>query len=273
MIRQIYLFAFLFIFVAAAPEASAQFLKNSDQIVQSLETAWDKEGGRPLQGPAEGLAVEKIDESRQNGAKGTEIILQVFYPQGTGNAQVDKAVKEFADEALDSYRKDAEEFLNEDQPAPGPGLLSRTFALTQPSPDYISVIFFESTYLGGAHPSRSYDILSFDLKNGRRLSVDDLFPKGEDDEQNRALGFLANYANAALDHKCLKNYKDNFCRPNSVTGDSVSHSLRNFALTPDGLAVVYGPYDQGAYAEGSKYLDIPKAELISWGAPDIFWSK
>ncbi len=217
----------------------------------------------------EGLTVVSTEENLKNADHGTEITVQVFYPQGTGNAEVDRALKSFAEQALASYRQDAAEFLNEQQR--GPGLLSRTFTVARPSDGFISVVFFESTDLGGAHPARSFDILTYDLKNGRPLTLDEFLPAGDKDERSRALGFYANYANYVLDRNCLENNNAATCQPNGVTAESVSPSLRNFALTPAGLAVIYGPYEQGSYAEGTKFLNIPKEDLLAWGISDRFW--
>jgi|GEM_PF-4628037 Protein of unknown function (DUF3298). len=269
MPAKVFLSAFLLLFVLTLPvaPAAAQY-QLSRQIVDALEDSWDETQGRMTQPKVPGLTAAELGAPVENEATGSKMDLKLYYPQGTGQAKVDLWLKNYAEKKLAEYQAEAREFVAAKQAQPGwKGLI---FVASRPSEDYLSVVFYESGYTGGAHGYKSYDIVTFDLAAGRPLTMKDIFHNPDDDDE-RGLDFFVNYVNAALDQRCFELYKDSVCRPNSLSLEAAAGGLKNLAFTPHGLAVIYSPYEQGSYAEGTKYVDIPKSEFLAWGLPDHFW--
>lgn len=255
-------------FLSVAATSSAAEFQLAQQVVDALEESWDEAKQQMTQPKVEGLSVVELGEPMANKATGSKIDLKLYYPQGTGQAEVDRQLKAYAEKKMLEYQAEAKDFLAEKQEHPGwKGMI---FAATRPSDHYLSVIFFESGYTGGAHGYKSYDIVTFDLTTGRPLTIEEVFHNPDDDDE-RGLGFFVNYTNAALDRHCFELYKDSLCRPASLTIEAAKASMKNLAFSPRGLIVIYGPYEQGSYAEGTKYIDIPQSDLMAWGLSDQFW--
>lgn len=253
--------------------SAADFI-SAQQIVDALEgpASWDEQAQQPRQPQIEGLTIKDLGglKTRKTASGEAKIMIKIYYPQGLGNAKVDEAVQKYADEKLRVFESDAGEFLNEDQSSPG--LKSLIFVVSRPSADFVSVVFFDSGYLGGAHGYRVYESKSFNLKTGAELTPAEVFANHEDADDTRPQQFFVNYLNAALDKNCFDQQKEaSFCAPAGVTMENLGENLNNIVFTPDGLAVIYGPYEQGSYAEGTKFVDVPKDQLINWGLADKFW--
>lgn len=248
--------------------ARADEYQLAGQIVSALEGAWDVKKNQAVQPAVDGLAAAKLGQPMDNKSTGSKIELELYYPQGSGQPEIDKWLKAYAEKKLAAYQAEAKEFLAEKQSQPG--WKSMIFLATRPSENYLTVVFYESGYTGGAHGYRAYEAITFDRQTGRPLTVQDIF-NNPDDEGQRARGFFINYLNAALDLSCFERYKDSLCQPNAVKPEPLAESAKNLVFTPQGLAVIFSPYEQGSYAEGAKYVDIPKSELMAWGLSDQYW--
>ena len=269
MIHRLLIAVFLFSVITVTAEARADGFIFSKQIVETLEDAWDEAKDLPEQPLVDGIEAAKLGgDPMENKATGSKIMAVAYYPAKTGNTEVDQRLKAYAESKLAGFNTEAEDFLKIKQP--GPGFKFLTFLAVPVTDKYLSVVFYESGQTGGAHGMRAYDSMVFDLKTGKQLTLAELFPVHDDDE-GRILGFFVNFVNAGLDKKCFELYKDSLCNPNTVSLESVKDSLKNLVLTENGLSVIYGPYEQGPYSEGTKYLDIPKSDLMAWGIPDFFW--
>ena len=265
-------FMFLTLGFMICPASAMADFTSADQIVQALENSWDESAQIPKQPAVDGFAVKELGGLKTRKTQGGEskIMVKVFYPQGSGNKTVDELVAKYAEAKLAVFESDANEFLNEDQP--NPGLKSLIFIVSKPSADYLSVVFYDSGFLGGAHGYRVYESKTYDLAKGEELKPAEVFANQEDPEDSRPQQFFVNYVNAALDKNCFDQQKDaSFCAPAGVTVENLGENLHNIVFTPAGLAVIYGPYEQGSYAEGTKFLDVPKDDLIQWGISDKFW--
>ncbi|AWX13146.1 DUF3298 domain-containing protein [Mergibacter septicus] len=112
-------------------------------------------------------------------------------------------------------------------------------------------MFVEDFYLfsGGAHGYGSTNYLNFDLKLGKKLTVDDLLLSDQKD------GLLEKLSQAYAQYLSTK------AEDNSSEGYSVD-IIDNFTFTADSLVFSYPPYYLGSYAEGTIVLSIPYTELI-----------
>jgi len=120
--------------------------------------------------------------------------------------------------------------------------------------DFISLVFSEYTYLGGAHPN-SYTMFSvLDLNNGNKITLEDIFIAGYKpilneiaEKEFRKLKELG--GNEDLDEAGFW-FEDNRFSIND-----------NFVLSDEGLTFYYNNYEITAYAYGPTELIIPLAKI------------
>lgn len=258
----------LLLALGAAPARASDEYQFARQIVDSLEKYHNEANNRVAQPRVKGLTAVELGETMENKTTGAKFELRIYYPQGTGRPEVDQWLKAYAEKKLNEYQAEARSLTKGD--FNHPQWKDLTFAATRPSAGYLSVIFYESGYTGGAHGYKIYDLVTFDMAAGRPLAAEDVFPQTGDEAEISA-GFFVNYVNAAMDKNCLAIGRDWSCRPHSVSLKDVAGRIDNLAFTPQGLVVIYSPYQQASYADGTQYADIPKSDFIAWGFPERFW--
>lgn len=107
-------------------------------------------------------------------------------------------------------------------------------------------------YLGGAHPNTYLDTLNVDLRNGRLLTLSDMFKSGSD--YLTRLNTIV--ARQVAESQQLKGYF------NKVEVDGTE----NFYITDNAeLVLVYPPYAIAPYAAGTIEFIIPVSQVA-----DIF---
>lgn len=252
---------------AVSPEdTSATKTDHAKKFVAALET-WDKTKNQPAQPQVAPLKVVTLEETVKGNSPASTMRLVINYPQSTGNPKVDKLLKEQSEVTLANFRQAAKAFTAKE--ATKPGLHSRTFLVSKSSlPRYMSVIFYDYMDVADDFPHWTYEVVTFDLKEGRQLTANDAFP--ESDEGSKISGFFVNYINAALDNQCLSSGDD--CWPSAIDLKKTDQGGdRHMAITPDGTAVIYGPYVLGKMVEVTKFIDIPKQQMVDWGMSDYFW--
>ncbi|UQZ88389.1 hypothetical protein C4J81_03865 [Deltaproteobacteria bacterium Smac51] len=248
---------------AASPSWAAEDVTGK-YILDSFALVGDDNTIPPMDGKTAGLKTERAGKNLAGKKAGEEVFISVYYPQGTGNADVDKAIKAYADKAVETFNKDAAESLKGGFERPQ--TMAKTFTAVKPSDNYVSVVYYEFIDTGGAHPAWGYEAHTFNLNSGKEVAVENVFPNQDN------IGFMANYVSAALDKKCLESAPDNrVCGPATVDVEAVKNGMSKMIFTPGGAVILFSPYDQGAYVEGAKYVEIPKDMLINWGVSDEFW--
>ena len=144
------------------------------------------------------------------------------------------------------------------------------YSVFRPSGGYVSVVFRTEEYSGGAHGMIRFKGVSYELQSGRVLELNDLFVK-----QNTALDWLSR--RIAWDVQLQKKgetYSAKKFDPRKVEGDelrSVDFSMKRVALTPEGMQVMYEPYEMGSYADGSFIVILKKDELTAAGVNPALW--
>ena len=118
----------------------------------------------------------------------------------------------------------------------------------------ISFEFAEQTYSGGAHPNSATRYASYDLADGRRLSLDDLL-----------IGGLSSQLNEIAERRFRRLYGVPQGRSLADAGfwfEEDEFTLNdNFAVTESGLLFYFNPYEVAAYVVGPTGLRLPLEEL------------
>lgn len=138
---------------------------------------------------------------------------------------------------------------------------STTYEVFRPSARYVSVLLSHQEYTGGAHGNSTYRAFSFDLRTGETLGLDGMFV----DPSASVAALVSRIADAVQAQK----------EPGAPAVDrspaAIDASPERMVLTPQGIRVVYAPYEMGSYSEGEFIVDIDKAELIRMGARPEIW--
>lgn len=137
-----------------------------------------------------------------------------------------------------------------------------TFEVLLNEDDILSLRLFHSEYTGGAHPNSNAGHVTFDLKSGEELTLDDLLQPGWRD-------VLTPLAEASL--RAQHNLKpgDSLSKEGPLFDDSFELNA-NWFLTASGLGFSFDPYEIGPYAAGFIQPCIPFDELkklIKPGSP------
>ena len=131
--------------------------------------------------------------------------------------------------------------------------------------DLISVEFGEGQYSrGAAHPNSATAVLNYDLKNGKKLSLADLF-----NPNSKYLNAISAYCIKELKDRAKKN-KDEMLTDDTIqTGASPrADNYRAVAITRKGLWVTFDPYQVAPYAAGPQYVMVPYSALKEITRPD-----
>jgi hypothetical protein len=131
--------------------------------------------------------------------------------------------------------------------------------------DLISVEFSEGTYeAGAAHGNSNTTVLNYDVKNGKKLALADLF-----NPNSKYLSVISAY--------CIKDLRDRSKKDKDAMLDEemmksgASPRADNYdavAITKKGLWVTFDPYQVAAYAAGPQYVLVPYSALKDIIKPD-----
>lgn len=130
--------------------------------------------------------------------------------------------------------------------------------------DLISVEFSEGTYSGGAaHPNSNTTVLNYDVKNGKKLTLADLF-----NPNSKYLSVISAY--------CIKALKDQSKKNNGAMDEETVKSgagpradnYRAWSITKNGLWITFDPYQVASYAEGPQHVLVPYSTLKDIIKPD-----
>ena len=187
------------------------------------------------------------------------------YPQIEGDARFDK----FNREARNLVMKDVAAFKTaETQSEEEPGVelpeetqnstLNIDYDIRYATDDVISVEFGEGQYSrGAAHPISATAVLNYDVKNGRKLSLADLF-----NPNSKYLSVISAYCIKELKDRAKKDRDQMFTDDTIQTGASPrADNYKAVAITRKGLWVTFDPYQVAPYAAGPQYVMLPYSAL------------
>jgi len=190
-----------------------------------------------------------IDENENIQKKINKIISSdMFY--SVVNDDIKKSFDELTNEFFNDYR----EFKNE---VPEPYMawyIERFGTVIFYNEDFISFRATENSYLGGAHPNSYTSFTVLDLNNGNKMSLDDIFIEGYEQNLNEI---------AEQEFRKMKELKENedLDEAGFWFDDNKFNINDNFALSDEGLTFYYNNYEITAYAYGPTELIIPLTKL------------
>lgn len=127
------------------------------------------------------------------------------------------------------------------------------------TPKVVSISLNSYSYTGGAHPNSAVDLLNFEVRGGKKLTIDDVF----------------------TDQQKLKDIvEQKFRQVREIpAGESMSNAgyfwgepfslPQNFALRKDGVYFFYNPYEVAAYAAGPTDFTIPYDTIAAFMKVDV----
>ncbi|CAK7038730.1 MAG: Peptidoglycan-N-acetylmuramic acid deacetylase PdaC [Desulfovibrio sp.] len=148
---------------------------------------------------------------------------------------------------------------------PMPCELTVSYETLTASSKVVSVVFFISTAMGGAHPEPGLATFVYTKKDGRRLSYSNIFMS--DDGLLETLSAICRESLAAqLGSRAVPEMLQA-----GTTPDIVNFDL--FSLTKDGLRIYFPPYQAAPYSEGYLTVTIPLDKLQKFKPQISFWDK
>jgi hypothetical protein len=188
----------------------------------------------------------------------------------TGNKAIDERIRVWKE----TLRSDAVKSFARDCAAQGNSALSGSG-----EPDYyleinyetsstlsgtISVLFLPSSYSGGAHPNTEVVTMNFNPLNGRLMEYADIFG-----DTNGLLDFLSAYAYAAFRPVLGEIWE---AGPDMAEGlDAKAANLNRFVLNPQGLVLVFPPYQIAPYSKGILSCLVPLDKLLRFKPKPGIW--
>lgn len=216
------------------------------------------------------------------GCPGNSLTITMHYPQGLG-ADIDRQVEKSAQDKLAGEIAEIKNdgFCTKDicgGSSCGAWVADATFAAHRSSPGYLSILFTEYSYTGGAHPNTEYHVMNFQ-PDGRLMSLTDFFPEPEKSvplywEYVYAKWCAENPYKFPLHYSAIQDCgTDSADNPNTYEEGKTLDDLGRLVFSPLGATIVLGPYESGAYATGTITLDLPREDLIKMGANKAIWSE
>lgn len=189
--------------------------------------------------------------------------LYVVYPEisGVDSATATKfnsLVKNLVTDLNKSYKEQVAEYSSEDiKNLPEyVGLSSEVgYDVVLANDDFISLIFSDYVFLGGAHGNTGYSTVNYDLKNNKEIKLADLFEPKSD-----YLKIISEYSIADLKKRVGEMSDDEWI---SKGAGADAGNFQSWNLTKKGLMFTFSPYQVAAYAAGSQTVIIPYDKLKS----------
>lgn len=147
------------------------------------------------------------------------------------------------------------------------------YSITE-TPAAVSVNFKTWGFAGGAHDNWEYSAISLDKTTGESLPLESLFSAPESLERtehwlNTTKGVGYSCGGSCTDNQTSREPAD----INLASDESTEKGLRmnRIILTPQGLEVIFAPYEQGSFAAGDVRVPIPLEKFAGLGISDRYW--
>jgi len=191
--------------------------------------------------------------------------IDVVYPQIEGDARFDKFNKEaraMVTKNLAAFK--TSETSNEtdagsDLPAETQtSTLDSDYEIRLAGDDLISLEFSESAYSrGAAHPNSYTTVLNYDVLNGKKLALADLF-----NAKSNYLKAISDYCIKDLKQQAKKE-KDSMLTDDMIQAGALASAdnFKSWTITRQGLRITFDPYQVAAYAAGPQQVLVPYSAL------------
>lgn len=191
--------------------------------------------------------------------RGDSYRITIAYPQ-VGNPAADAELAIWAREQASAFTDGIRLIPT---PPPVPYELFITYETLKASSHVISVVFFISTSMGGAHPEPGMATFIYDKRDGRRLSYNDLFMTRDGIPEA-----LSAICRKSLTEQ-LGDQADTAMLHAGTTPDMTNFDL--FSLVRNGIRIYFPPYQAAPYSEGYLNVTIPLSELADFSPHAAFW--
>lgn len=249
--------------------------KSNAHGLAEIEGKWSRPDGSKetefllSQQPVEFTAARVVTKSIRENNKESRYQVNAEYPQIEGDARFDK----FNTSARGMITKDVAAFKTEetatadeevDVPAETQtSTLDIGYQVRFATDDLISIEFTQSQYSrGAAHGSSFTTVLNFDVKNGKRIELADLF-----NPKSNHLNVISAYA--------IKDLKDQSKKNDMLMADQIddgaaprADNYKAWTITRKGLWITFDPYQVAAYAAGAQHVLVPYSALKGIVKPD-----
>lgn len=181
------------------------------------------------------------------------------YPEISGVESAGKfnsVVKNRVNELIAGYKKQLADYSAEDiKSMPKEiGLEQQIgYDVVMGNNDFVSLLFSDYAYMGGAHGMTTYSPVNYDLKNNRELQLADIF-----EPNSGYLKTISEYSIADL-KKRVGDMSDDEWIGKGAGAEMENYS--NWNLTKKGLMITFEPYQVAAYAAGPQTVIIPYNRL------------
>lgn len=246
-----------------------------DPSLNEIEGKWSKPDGTKetpfqiFQQPIEFSGPVRVNPKVIRDAnKQAHYTVEAEYPQIEGEARFDQ----FNREARAMIAKGVAAFKSAEtatEPDPGAEPPAETSDSSQDiwydfryaTDDLISVEFSESTYSrGAAHPNQITSVLNYDVKNGKKLALADLF-----NSKSNYLSVISAYCIKELKQKDKENEVGDMIQSGA---SARADNYKAWTITKKGLWIIFDPYQVGPYAAGPQYVLVPYSALKDIIKPD-----
>ncbi len=250
-----------------------------DPTLSQIEGKWSKPDGsketafQAVQQPiAFTAAVRVTPKVIKEANKAKHYTMDAEYPQIEGDSRFDN----FNREARNLITKDVAAFKTSETSAEADtgsetpaetmdSTLDIGYEIRYATDDLISVEFTEGTYeRGAAHGNSNTTVLNYDVKNGKKLALADLFtPK------SNFLGVISAYCIKDLRERAKKD-KDAMLDEEMMKSGAApqADNYRAWAITKKGLWITFDPYAVAPYAAGPQHVLVPYSALKDIMKPD-----
>jgi hypothetical protein len=216
-------------------------------------------------------AVRVVPKVIKEANKQARYSLDAEYPEIQGDARFDKFNREVRalvtkDVAAFKTAETSDEDEAGDLPAETQtSTLDIGYDVRFATDDLISVEFNQGQYSrGAAHGNSITVVLNYDVKNGRRLALADLF-----NPRSNYLNVISDYSIKDLRAQNKKDQDSMLDEDMMKSGTAPSaDNYQAWAITRKGLWITFDPYQVAAYAAGPQHVLIPYSALKPIIKPD-----
>lgn len=193
--------------------------------------------------------------------RGDRYRINISYPR-LGHAVADAELSIWAREQATAFTESVQMLP---APMPLPYELSISYETVNASSKVVSVVFYISASMGGAHPELGLATFVYSAKDGRRLSYADLFAN-----QDGMLRTFSEICRDTLAAQLGDRAEDEMLKA-GTTQDIANFDL--FVPTSSGLRIYFPPYQAAPYSEGYLNVVIPLDRLSAFKPQRSFWDK
>jgi hypothetical protein len=252
--------------------------KSNAMGLADIEGKWSRPDGsketdfvisqQPIEFSAAVRVVPKVIRENNKEAKYS---VDAEYPQIEGDARFDKfnaAARAMVTKDVAAFKTAETEALEGEEDLPEETQTSSLdigYQIRLATDDLISVEFTQGQYSrGAAHGNSITAVLNFDVKNGKKLALADLF-----NANSKYLTVIADYSIRDLKEQSKRD-KDSMLEDDQIQDGAAARAdnYRAWTITRKGLLIVFDPYQVAAYAAGPQQVMVPFSALKPIVKPD-----